>query len=153
MQISRRDALMGATAAAAVTGLSVAPLAMKAVAVKAALGGVPGAVQGDDTHLEALYRTWREAYAEHIAAHDWSGGLLSGDPAWHVADRAVTRTGYRQSACLDKLLEASAHTLPGVLIKVGAIVEHAEDGADPDHYDALEVIKADLERLAGEARP
>ncbi len=39
MSISRRTAL--ATAAAAVTGLTVAPLAMKAASVKAALGGDP----------------------------------------------------------------------------------------------------------------
>ncbi len=41
MQISRRNALLGATAAAAVTGLTVAPLAIKSAAVKAALGGDP----------------------------------------------------------------------------------------------------------------
>ncbi len=41
MQISRRDALLGATAAAAVTGLTVAPLAFKAAGVKAALAGDP----------------------------------------------------------------------------------------------------------------
>ncbi len=128
--ITRRAALVSAGAAVAVAG-------------------VPGAVQGNDAHIEALYRIWRDAYAEHIAAHDWSGGLLSSDPAWHVADRAVTRTGGRQWDCLNKLLEASAHTVPGVLIKVRAIVEDSDDGSDPDHDDALEVIKADLERLAG----
>ncbi len=41
MQFSRRNALMGATAAAAVTGLTVAPLAMKAASAKAALAGDP----------------------------------------------------------------------------------------------------------------
>ncbi len=41
MQISRRSALLGATAAAAVTGLAVAPLAIKAAGVKAALAGDP----------------------------------------------------------------------------------------------------------------
>ncbi len=130
--ITRRAALAGAGAAVAVAG-------------------VPGAVQGEDAHIETLYRIWREAYAEHIAAIDWSGDLLSNDPTWHAADRAVTRTGYRQSACLDKLLEASAHTVPGVLRQVRAIVEDAEDGAGADYCDALEVIKADLERLAEEA--
>ena len=133
MQISRRGALIGAGAAVVVAG-------------------VPGSAMGEDAHLETLYRIWREAYAEHIAALDWSGDLLSGDPTWHEADRAVTRTGYRQSACVDKLLEASAHTVPGLLIKVRAIVEDAEDGAGADYCDALEVIKADLERLAREAR-
>ncbi len=37
MQISRRDALLGATAAAIVTGAITAPLAMKSARVKAAL--------------------------------------------------------------------------------------------------------------------
>ncbi len=41
MQITRRNALMGATAAAAVTGLTVAPLGMKAAGVQAALAGDP----------------------------------------------------------------------------------------------------------------
>ena len=39
--ITRRDALLGATAAAAVTGLTTAPLAIKAAGVKAALAGDP----------------------------------------------------------------------------------------------------------------
>jgi len=41
MNVTRRDALLGATAAAAVTGLTVAPLAMKAAGVKAALTSDP----------------------------------------------------------------------------------------------------------------
>ena len=41
MQISRRNALMGATAAAVVTGAATAPLAIKAAGVKAALAGEP----------------------------------------------------------------------------------------------------------------
>ncbi len=41
MSISRRDALLGATAAAVVTGLTTAPLAIKAAGVKAALAGDP----------------------------------------------------------------------------------------------------------------
>ncbi len=41
MIITRRDALMGATAAAVVTGAITAPLAIKAAGVKAALAGDP----------------------------------------------------------------------------------------------------------------
>ena len=41
MSISRRDALLGATAAAVVTGAATIPLAMKAAGVKAALAGDP----------------------------------------------------------------------------------------------------------------
>ena len=39
MQISRRNALMGATAAAVVTGALTVPLAIKAAGAKAALAG------------------------------------------------------------------------------------------------------------------
>jgi len=39
MNITRRDALLGATAAAAVTGAIAAPLAMQAAGANAALGG------------------------------------------------------------------------------------------------------------------
>ncbi len=44
MQISRRGAMLGASAAAVVAG-------------------VPGVVQADDAHLEALHAEWREAEA------------------------------------------------------------------------------------------
>ena len=49
MQITRRNALLGATAAAVVTGATVAPLAIKAGATKAALAGDP---------VLALEREW-----------------------------------------------------------------------------------------------
>ena len=39
MNITRRDALRSATAAAVVTGATLAPLAIKAAGAKAALGG------------------------------------------------------------------------------------------------------------------
>ncbi len=55
MQISRRDALMGATAAAVVTGAIVAPLALKATATKAALAGDPVAVL---VRKAAAYEEW-----------------------------------------------------------------------------------------------
>ncbi len=50
MQITRRNALMGAGAAAVVAG-------------------VPGAVQADDAHLEALHAEWREAQAKFYKAN------------------------------------------------------------------------------------
>ncbi len=61
MNITRRDALLGATAAAAVTGLTVAPLAIKASGVKAALAGDP--VVGLAAQVKAAYRA-------HVEAHD-----------------------------------------------------------------------------------
>ena len=60
MIISRRDALMGATAAAAVTGLTVAPLAMKAAGVKAALANA-------DPQIEALIGQLGAANARYDA--------------------------------------------------------------------------------------
>ena len=54
MNITRRDALMGATAAAAVTGLTVAPLAMKAAGVKMALAAAPGTAVSLDPEIDAL---------------------------------------------------------------------------------------------------
>ncbi len=61
MIITRRDALLGATAAAAVTGLTVAPLAMKAAGVKAVLAGDP---------VLPAYEAFEAARLESIAASD-----------------------------------------------------------------------------------
>ena len=61
MQISRRGALLGATAAAAVTGLTVAPLVMKAAGVKAALAGDP---------VLPAYEAFEAARLEYIAISD-----------------------------------------------------------------------------------
>ncbi len=113
MQISRRDALMGATAAAVVTGAATIPLAIKAASVKAALGG--------DAHLERLHAEWRAAETRLVdataiadettfAARRTCGpcplddlGNLSGEaaraaihsmPAWEAATKAaVARSG------------------------------------------------------------
>ena len=62
MNITRRDALMGATAAAAVTGLIVAPLALKAAGVKAALAGDP---------VLPAFEAFEAARLEGIAASDY----------------------------------------------------------------------------------
>ena len=58
MNITRRDALLGATAAAAVTGLTAAPLAFKAASVKAALAN-------GDPEIEALLGQLRTANARY----------------------------------------------------------------------------------------
>lgn len=64
MQISRRDALLGATAAAVVTGATTAPLAMKA-----ALAGDP--VIGLSEELRAASEAWFSAIdAFEDASHD-----------------------------------------------------------------------------------
>ena len=58
MNITRRDALLGATAAAVVTGAATAPLAMKAAHTKAALVNA-------DPEIEALLGQLRAAEAHH----------------------------------------------------------------------------------------
>ncbi len=60
MQITRRNALLGASAAA-VTGLNVAPLAMKAAGAKAALAGDP---------VLLAFEAYEAARLEAIAASD-----------------------------------------------------------------------------------
>ena len=61
MQISRRDALLGATAAAVVTGAATAPLVIKAAGVKAALAGDP---------VLPAFEAFEAARLEGIAASD-----------------------------------------------------------------------------------
>ncbi len=62
MNITRRDALMGATAAAVVTGAITVPIAMKVASVKAALGGDP---------VLPAYEAFEAARLEAIAASDY----------------------------------------------------------------------------------
>ncbi len=57
MQITRRDALMGASAAAIVTGLTTAPLVIKAAGVKTALAN-PGGV--NDEPLLTMEQEWHD---------------------------------------------------------------------------------------------
>ena len=61
MSISRRDALLGATAAAVVTGTIAVPLAIKATATKAALAGDP---------VLPAFEAYEAARLESIAASD-----------------------------------------------------------------------------------
>ena len=76
MNISRRDALLGATAAAAVTGLTVAPLAIKSTGVKAALAGPT------DEPLIAMEREWNAIHKELQERGAWWSRAYDGLPAW-----------------------------------------------------------------------
>ena len=62
MSISRRNALMGATAAAVVTGAITAPLAIKAAGVKAAMAAQLDPVAALVRKAEA-YEKWLETIA------------------------------------------------------------------------------------------
>ena len=81
MQISRRNALLGATAAAVVTGAATAPLAIKAAGVKAALASEP-LVALEAELIEA--RAARDKVAAlWSAAYDKAGAWAFG---WPKAD-------------------------------------------------------------------
>ena len=112
MSISRRDALLGATAAAVVTGVTTAPLA-----IKSALAGVPGAVQGEDAHLGALHTAWLAAEARHDEANsiaDDAMGVsvlfISSGPSTDLSPPAATRfsPGRRQGVFWKWRLDLSA---------------------------------------------
>ncbi len=103
MQITRRNALLGATAAAAVTGLTVAPLGMKSVDVKAALAGDP--VIGLAAQVKAAYRASVEAdniYED--VAHD-AGYSVCNDFDWTTV---TTTTGGQYTWGRGSILEAAA---------------------------------------------
>ncbi len=147
MQISRRDALLGATAAAAVTGLTAAPLAFKAAGVKAALAGDPvlalereWLAQLDFAHnypddsdeaLEPLYERANEIERQlFLMPAESVRGVMTKLRVWHyyyapdsLGDKPYERVWWR--GCLDNL----------PLADLGSVA-----------------VMQDLERLAGEAR-
>ena len=164
MSISRRDALLGATAAAVVTGLTTAPLAMKAAGVKTALAGDP--VIDLARQLNAVWKAWMSAqdvYEE--AAH--RVGLttfeaqevsreLGIEPLWQEEQRLKAQFWGLQA----RLLDMPATTPRGVLAKLRGFYHDGEialmrAGDDPDNDLPVEFaasIYRDLERLAKEAR-
>ncbi len=162
MNITRRDALLGAIAAAAVTGLTVAPLAIKSAGVKAALAGDP--VIGLARQLSAVWKAWMTAqrvYEEAALAeierrqrkgHEvrWELGI---EPLWQEEQRLKAQFWDLHA----RLLDMRAATPGGVLAKLGGFyhdAEIAEIMAGNDPYDALPAewaasVYRDLERLAG----
>ena len=169
MQISRRDALMGAGAAAVV------------------VAGVPGAVQGDDAVLLAriaefqdLYGRWRDLWAKQLAHRarieampdcPEIDGTVEGNNAHfafldaHDASRYYDdsgRLGEQTGAIANAIFEIPAETVKGAFgkLKIAHIVvgnNHQDGDEDLDAYqdwDApwMETVIADFERLAGETR-
>ena len=174
MQISRRNALVGASAAAVVAG-------------------APMAAQADDAHLEALHADWRAAEAiwleadliaaeAEFAARRTCGPCplddldnLSGEavraaihstPAWEAErEAAVERSGAgtlrrRTDAAHDaervafgRFMEAPSQTPRGLYLKFEAGIDegHWLDGAGLqfDENVMQRAIRRDLERLAG----
>ena len=178
MQISRRDALMGASAAAVVAGAITAPLA-----IKAALAETADPVIGLSVQLCDVWKAWmsaQEAIEETLVqVHKDIGGriifemaeaiLIAGQSA---ADPPVApflfdgRKSLRQEEqhwkarfweLQARLLDTPATTTRGVLAKLRGFYGDREiatirTGFDdlPGEYAAS--IYRDLERLAGEVR-
>ena len=103
MSISRRDALLGATAAAAVTGLTAAPLVMKAPGVKAALAGDP--VIDLAAQVEAAYQVQVEADDAYEAAAHRVGYNICADFAMTTG---TTTNGLQYHWGREEILEAAA---------------------------------------------
>ena len=172
MQISRRDALMGASAAAVVIGAITAPLAIKAAGVKAALASASDAriftliEEHDRTFAEMDKAGERlcEAVAERMPPHllvpffDRARGIIRWD-AWNAAVEAhdcpevkalevvKKRLEGRCRELDDRISQTEATTLEGVHTKM----HFAMQSRHRFKNDIVRSATADLERLAGEA--
>ncbi len=161
MSISRRDALLGATAAAVVTGATAAPIAINAAGVKAALSGEP--VVALSQQLRAASEVWNSAIdAFEEAAHRAGCSCLVGqevrqelgiESLWQEREHWEARFWDLRA----RLLETPSATVGGVLAKLRGFYHDGEiadmraggdpDEALPEEYAAS--VYRDLERLAG----
>ncbi len=165
MQISRRDALMGAGAAAAVAG-------------------VPGAVQGEDAALLAqvarfycLYEAWRSVWAKNlenraqieamsdcppitIGGFEKRDAFLEAHGAYRFYDEA-NRLGELAGPLASAIMATPAKTFKGAVEKFKiahlAVGSYPEDGDEwlEGYQDQkrpwMASVAGDFERLAGEA--
>ncbi len=128
MQITRRGAMLGASAAAVVAG-------------------VPGAVQGEDAELTALGRQWIEAYGEWIGTEDDDSTLLK--QCRSIENRIADIPARSYHGALVKLrVVAEFYRL------MGDIDDSSETRLIYQAWEALETERFNFEclRLAGEAR-
>jgi len=110
MNITRRDALLGATAAAVVTGAATAPLAIKAAGVQAALGD-------NYADLEALRLAWRAAEQRSFDADD-AEEEAEGSAGQGMARRLQETELRRASAAYELFMDTPATSMRGVLAKL-----------------------------------
>ncbi len=173
MQISRRDALRGATAAAVITGAATVPLAIKAAGVKAALASA------SDARIFILIEEHDRTFAEMRKAHDRCGkaavekmpphlrhvkilgskGSIINREAWDATLEsfkhpevktlwaAENRLKERCREIAAQISQTEATTLEGVCAKMRFAMQ-----SDCFETDIVRSVAADLERLAGEAR-
>ncbi len=146
--ISRRDALMGATAAAVTTAAITVPLAFKAAGVKAALGD-------NHTDLEALRVAWRAAERRSFDADD-AAEAAEGSTEQPIADHRQVVAMQESDAAYELFMDTPATSMRGVLAKLTCL-ESEQEWAKLDqefNLDSIMIcaVRRDLERLAGEAR-
>ena len=153
MQISRRDALLGASAAAVVAGVPGAVLAGDpAIGLSDQLRATWAAwCSAMDAHEDACHRAGltilesREVHREH--------GI---EPLWQEVEHRKARFWDLQA----RLLDTPATTTRGVLAKIRGFYGDDETAnimagglpCDPLDSEFAASIYRDLERLAGEAR-
>ncbi len=159
MNITRRDALLGATAAAVVTSAATAPLAIKAAGVQAALAGDPVI-----TTIDRYVALHSEAYPSFDQFPE---------DTWSKIEEELEPTRDRCDNLLCDVFRIPARSLDGALAKARLAYriemgqptdsrEPVEDMAPPndgshnvgalDTQQLLWSLLNDLERLAGEAR-
>ncbi len=104
MQITRRNALLGASAAA-VTGLTVAPLAIKAAGVMAALSGEPDvALLALCDRLDFALAAWTETQKKHSTAWHEVGRTMPLEQPWLVGRTPAEQK--RKQAIYDRHMKA-----------------------------------------------
>ncbi len=166
MSISRRDALLGVTAAAVVTGAATAPLAVKAASVKAVLGGEPTLAQAaaQDPVITTIDR-YVALYSEAYPSFDQFP-----EDTWGKIEEELEPVKDRCDNLLCDVFRIPARSLDGALLKarlayrieLGRVTgtrEPVEDMAPPndgshnigalDSQQLVWSLLRDLERLAG----
>ncbi len=162
--ITRRDALLGVSAAAVVTGAATAPLAIKATGVKAALAGVQA-----DEPLLAIEQEWFAIHKELQERSDQWSRAYDRLPAWarDGKDQHGREWGWPDVGDLPEFKGAckSGLSTRAALWEVESFNEAAQLAAieDPEKYaettaqcdarvrawEARQVEKDDVERRAG----
>ncbi len=171
MTISRRGAMLGATAAVA-TAATTAPLAIKAAGVKVALASASDArifalVEEHDRTLAAENKAgvrWYDAVFERMPPHLRNVPTL--DPTTKIPNREFWDAAHEAWDCpevkalgvtenrlkercrelVDRLSQTEATTLEGVRAKIRFVTRPGHCL----HDDVVCSAAADLERLAGE---
>ncbi len=141
MNISRRDALLGATAATVVTGAITAPLAIKAAGVRAALAGEPIVVMWHQS------RRWLEEGARYDRL---SGAAANKADFERLSDmcREVDRKAFDLE---QQIADMTPESPRGWGIQARLLEDWMAAGTRNDHRDLLIArrIAAYLEGFAG----